>query len=220
MVRRAARDHLTACLDTAAAIGAGLVVGAVAGTGGRSVMSQDDRERRIGLASEELRRVAARSGSTGVKIAVEPLNRYENNLINTIADGKALVELTNDRNIGLHIDLFHANIEEQDFGTAIRLAGAKLLHCHAVDNTRGAPGTGHLPWGDIFTALDDVSYDGALVIETFNPHNPDWATASSSWRPLAQSQDELVRVGLAFLSSMAETRSVAWNGKPPTSASR
>jgi D-psicose/D-tagatose/L-ribulose 3-epimerase len=151
-----------------------------------------------------LQEVGELAREAGVTIAVEALNRYENNLVNTLADIASLVERVDHPSLGIHLDLFHANIEESDLCGAIRRAGSKLVHCHAVDNTRGAPGSGHLAWPEILGALHDAGYDGAFVIESFDPGNAAWAPATSSWRPLAPTQDDLARSGLAFLKAAWE----------------
>jgi D-psicose/D-tagatose/L-ribulose 3-epimerase len=200
-VRAAGAAHLQACVEVAAEIGAGVVVGAVCGTGGHTVVSDEQRAERYAWATDELQRAGDHARDLGVMIGVEPLNRYENNLLTTQAQARPLVDGLNHPNVGLHVDLFHANIEEADLGAAIRLAGDRMVHCHAVDNTRGAPGSGHTDWSKIRDALRAIGYDKALVIETFNPANAQIAELAALWRPLAESQDFLVRSGLAFLKA-------------------
>ena len=81
-------------------------------------------------------------------------------------------------------------------------AGDRVAHVQVCANDRGAPGSGHLDWRAILAALDDVGYDGPLVIESFTADNATIATAASIWRPLAVSQDALATDGLAFLRSL------------------
>jgi D-psicose/D-tagatose/L-ribulose 3-epimerase len=100
---------------------------------------------------------------------------------------------------GVLLDTFHMNIEEKDQAAAIRLVGDKLVHFHACGNDRGAPGADHIAWDAIIPALRDVGYDGPLVIESFTPDNQTIARAAAIWRPLAETQDDLARNGLAFL---------------------
>jgi len=202
-VRRAGLEHAGDCIAAAGAIDARLVVGAFCGAGGREVLAAERLER-LERGASALQEVGEMAREAGVTIAVEALNRYENNLVNTLADIASLVERVDHPSIGIHLDLFHASIEESDLSGAIRRAGSKLVHCHAVDNTRGAPGSGHLPWLEILGALRDTGYDGAFVIESFDPGNPAWAPATSSWRPLAPTQDDLVRTGVAFLKAAWE----------------
>jgi D-psicose/D-tagatose/L-ribulose 3-epimerase len=200
-VRAAGSRHLRECIELAAAIGARTVVGAVCGTGGGKVVSADERSSRLEWAADELRAAGAYAAQHDVLVGIEPLNRYENNFLNIQAQARPLVDAVDNPNIGLHVDLFHANIEEADLGDAIRLAGDRLVHCHAVDNSRGAPGSGHIDWGVVSNALRDIGYDKALVIETFDSKNSAIAELGAIWRPLADSQDDLVRSGIAFLKN-------------------
>ena len=91
------------------------------------------------------------------------------------------------------------NIEEKDQAAAIRHAGNKLVHFHACGNDRGAPGADQIPWESITAALGETGYDGAVVVESFTPDNQTIACAAAIWRPLARTQDDLARDGLAFL---------------------
>jgi D-psicose/D-tagatose/L-ribulose 3-epimerase len=91
------------------------------------------------------------------------------------------------------------NIEEKDQAAAIRLVGDKLVHFHACGNDRGAPGADAMPWPAITTALHEIGYAGAVVIESFTPDNQTIARAAAIWRPLAATQDALAQEGLAFL---------------------
>ena len=93
------------------------------------------------------------------------------------------------------------NVEEKSHGDAIRLAGERLIHFHACENDRGTPGTGHVPWREVFQALCDIGYTGQLVIESFTPAVYEIARAASIWRPLDAGGDSLARNGVAFVRS-------------------
>ena len=86
---------------------------------------------------------------------------------------------------------------------AVRAAGQHLVHVQVCGSDRGAPGGDQTDWPALVSALDDVGYDGPLVIESFTADNASIATAASIWRPLAPTQDELARDGLSFLRSLA-----------------
>lgn len=199
-IRAAGMDHLKACVDLAARIGARTVVGAVCGAGGSRMVPPDERARRVRLASLELRSVGDYAQAAGVRIGVEALNRYENDFLNVIEQSEPIIDEADHPNIGFHLDLFHASIEEADIAAAIRRAGRRLLHCHAVDTNRLPPGAGHADWASILGALVAIDYDGALVIETFDPDNALLAPLAGFWRPLPRPQDDLVRDGIAFLA--------------------
>jgi D-psicose/D-tagatose/L-ribulose 3-epimerase len=199
MVRRAGMEYLRRCVEVAEAIGATVVVGAFCGVGGRHIPTVEERAARNEVAADELRSAGSIAASAGVHLGLEPLNRYENNFLNTVGQAMAIVDLVDHPAVGIHLDLFHANIEEADLREAIRGAGRRLVHCHAVDSNRAAPGSGHLPWAAVAGGLADVGYSGALVIETFDPTNEAIAALASFWRPFAASQDDLVRDGIDFL---------------------
>jgi D-psicose/D-tagatose/L-ribulose 3-epimerase len=201
-VRRAGMDYLRRCIEVAEAIGATVVVGAFCGVGGRHLPTADERTARNAVAAEELRSAGSIAAAAGVRLGLEPLNRYENNFLNTVAQAISIVDDVDHPAVGVHLDLFHANIEEADLRETIRSAGPRLVHCHAVDSNRAAPGSGHLPWGAVAGGLADVGYSGALVIETFDPENEAIAALASFWRPFAPSQDELVRDGIEFLRTL------------------
>jgi sugar phosphate isomerase/epimerase len=100
-----------------------------------------------------------------VTLIYEPLNRYETNMCNTLADGVALVESLETRNVKLLADLFHANIEEADIASAIRAAGRHVGHVHFVDSNRRPAGCGHIDYGPIMGALHEIGYEGYLSAE-------------------------------------------------------
>ncbi len=198
-IRRAGVEHARACIEIAATLGSRIVVGAFCGSGGRAFLSTEERDESLRRGAGELHEIGEMANKVDVVLAVEGLNRYENNLVNTLEDLVELVERADHSNVRALLDLFHASIEQADLTRAIRRAGPQIVHCHAVDNTRGAPGSGRLPWAEVVGALQEVGYDGAFVIEAFNPGNPNWASATSSWRRLARSQDELAQAGIAFM---------------------
>lgn len=198
-IRAAGMAYLKGCIDTASAIGARTVVGAVCGVGGTQVVSADERARRNEVAAIELRAAGDDARAAGVRIGVEALNRYENNFLNVIEQSEPIIDAVDHPNVGFHLDLFHAYIEEADVIAAIHRAGPRLVHCHAVDSNRLPPGAGHAPWESIVGALVAIDYDGALVIETFDPGNETLAPLAGFWRPLPRPQDALVRDGLTLL---------------------
>lgn len=137
----------------------------------------------------------------GAQIAVEPLNRFETDLINTTEAALAYLDEVSSEAVGLLLDTFHMNIEERDLPAAIRRAGDRLIHFHTCENDRGAPGTGHVDWSSVQAALTDIGYDGLLVIEAFNREVTDLANGARIWRDLASSPDDLASTGLRFLRS-------------------
>jgi D-psicose/D-tagatose/L-ribulose 3-epimerase len=189
---------LRECLDVAAEIGAGAIAGPIYTSTGRTWrVSPEERRALYAQLRESLAPVCDHAASVGVRIAIEPLVRYETSLVNTVE--QALEAIDDLPACGLLVDTYHANIEEKAVGDAFRLAGDKLFHVHASANDRGAPGADHVPWDEVRDALRDVGYDGTVVIESFTAENETIATAASIWRPLAASQDAIAVDGLAFL---------------------
>jgi len=102
-----------------------------------------------------------------VKLALEPLNRYETSLINTVGEALDFIDAVGQENLGILFDSFHANIEEVSLGEALRAAKDRLFHVHLADSNRWIPGFGHLNFALLWEALEDVSYQGSLVLECF-----------------------------------------------------
>ncbi len=152
---------------------------------------------------EGLRAAAGHAEGAGVTLAIEPLNRFETHVLNTVGDAVRLAREVASPNLKVQIDTFHGNIEEKDTAAAIRAAGAMVGHFHASENDRGLPGTGQVRWAEAFAALRDIGYGGWVTIESFAQGIVDLCAAACIWRPIYDSADDLARKGLAFLKEMA-----------------
>ncbi|HEY8546068.1 MAG TPA: sugar phosphate isomerase/epimerase family protein [Acidimicrobiales bacterium] len=201
----ATQAYLRRCVDLAAAVGSGVVAGPMYASVGRTWRLDPGERAAIGA---ELRAalapVADHAGARGVRLAVEPLNRYETSLVNTVEQGLELLDGLPRETVGLALDTYHLNIEEQDPPAAARAAGeaGRLAHVQVCANDRGAPGADHVDWVGFRDALRAVGYPGPLCIESFTAENASIATAASIWRPLARSQDAIATDGLAFLRGL------------------
>ena len=168
--------------------------------GKRRHVPPDQKKKEWDLAVKGLKEAGKRAADSGINLAIEPLNRFETDLINTTEQCERLVNEIGMGHVGFHLDSFHMNIEEKNSGDAIRRAGNRLFHFHACENDRGAPGSGvNIDWPNIAAALKEVNYKGEAVIETFTPKTKSIAAAAAIWRQLAPSQDGLAQDGLAFL---------------------
>ncbi|MGH2953852.1 MAG: sugar phosphate isomerase/epimerase family protein [Solirubrobacterales bacterium] len=194
------QDYLRHCAEVAERVGSGVVGGPMYAAVGR-LWPMDERERQATIArvAEGLRPVADFAGGRGVKLAIEPLNRYETSLINTVEQGMSLLEATDHSACGLLLDTFHMNVEEKSPADAARAAAGHIAHVHACGTDRGAPGADSFDWQGFMAALRDAGYRGPLCIESFTSTNEVIATAASIWRPLAPSPDTLAGDGLRFL---------------------
>jgi D-psicose/D-tagatose/L-ribulose 3-epimerase len=196
----ATREYLRHCVDVAARVGSGVVAGPMYAAVGRVWrMGGEERRETIGRVADGLRPVAEHSAERGVKLAIEPLNRYETSLVNTVAQAHELLDAVDHPACGLLLDSFHLNIEEKSPAAAALAAGERIAHVHACGTDRGAPGGDDFDWRGFLAALREVRYAGPLCIESFTAANEVIATAASIWRPLAPSPDALARDGLRFL---------------------
>lgn len=201
------QDYLRHCVDVAVRVGSPTVAGPFTAATGR-VWRMDPAERRavVETLREALRPVGDYAAGRGVSLAVEPLNRYETSIINTVDQGLDALEPLLGHGLGLALDSYHLNIEERSPADAIRAAGE---HCRVVQvcgNDRGPVGGDHTDWGAFFDALDDISYAGPLTLESFTADNDTIAVAASIWRPLAKSQNELARTSAEFLTALQHCR--------------
>ena len=195
------QEFLRGCVDAAATVGADAIAGPIYASTGRTWrMSAEERARCYAELRDGLAPVCSYAAERGVRVAIEPLVRYETSVINTVE--QALEAIDGLPACGLLVDTYHANVEELSVGDALRAAGDRLLHVHASANDRGVPGTDHVGWAEVRDALAEIGYDGDVVIESFTSENETIATAASIWRPLAPSQDAIAADGLKFLRGL------------------
>jgi len=153
--------------------------------------------------------------NSGLILGIEPVNRFESHFINIAADAVAFIGDVGMPNVKVHLDTFHMIREENDFTGAVLTAGANLGYVHACENQRGIPGTGLVPWRLFFEALQRVSYDGCITIESFDPRIESVAKLCCIWRQLADSPEQLATEGLAFLKGVySELRDNAGGAVP------
>ena len=100
-------------------------------------------------------------------LLLEPLNRYESNLLNTLAQAGHLLDSLRTRNVRLLADWFHMNIEESSLPDAIRGAKGLIGHVHFADSNRLAVGCGHTDAAAAVAALREIGYQGYLSAEIF-----------------------------------------------------
>jgi sugar phosphate isomerase/epimerase len=117
------------------------------------------------LLVDALRQALTASADADAAVFLEPLNRFEDYLIHTLAEAVSVIEEVADPRVRLIADTFHMSIEEADIGRAIREAGAHIAHVQLGDSNRLEPGAGHYDWDETLTALEDIGYDGWLAME-------------------------------------------------------
>lgn len=158
----------------------------------------------LDYSAEGLREVARYARGLGIRVGLEPANRYETYLINTIGDGLRLADSIGEDNVGILFDTFHTTIEEKSMYKAITAAGSRLYHVHVCANDRGIPGSGQVRWDDVFRGLKDIGYDGTITIEGFVDNTADVASGACIWRKFASSAEEMATEGLRFIRSMLD----------------
>ncbi|MBE7042598.1 MAG: sugar phosphate isomerase/epimerase [Ruminococcaceae bacterium] len=127
----------------------------------------DDKKAYWDNSIRSMRSIIKTAEDCGVTYCVEAVNRFETCLINTAEEALSYVAEIDSPNIGVLLDTYHMNIEENSIGDAIRLVGNKLTSFHTGENNRTAPGKGHLDWDEIFNALSDIRYQGRIICEPF-----------------------------------------------------
>ncbi len=191
-VRRKTREWVGKAVEKTAALGGTILAGAmylpVGELTGRR-RTEDEWNRVV----DEYRILAPAIHGSGVRIAIEPLNRFETYFLNTAADAHRLCAEIGDDSIGVLFDTFHANIEEEDVAASFRSLGCHLIHVHFSENHRGVPGCGHVPFGEVIATLRDMNYDGYAVVESFATCIPEIARATAMWRDYADSSDHFAQ---------------------------
>ena len=195
-----AKEYIYWLIDAAAVLGAKVVAGPMYSSVGKA--HYDDlveREKEWDRAVDNMRQMADYAASKDVRLALETLNRFETDMINTVSQGLEFIKDIGRENVGLHLDTFHMHLEEKSSADAIRLAGDKIFHFHACENDRGIPGSGQVHWDEVFKALKEIEYPGPIVIESFSQDVKEIARAVCIWREIAPSQDAIAVDGLNFL---------------------
>lgn len=196
--------YLDSCLEIASELGAGFVAGPMYSAVGKArLVSPEQRKVEWDRAVSNLRKVCRRAGEFGLDLAIETLNRFETDLINTSEDLMRLIGDINEPQAKAVLDGFHLNIEEPDLESAIRRVGDKLIHVQVSENYRGTPGTGQTNWAAWKRGLETINYRGTISIESFTPQVKELAGAVCIWKPLVPSQDGFAKDGLEFLKKWA-----------------
>lgn len=162
-VRRQAEEFIRGIIKSAGALSAPAIIGSMQGRAGDGV----DREAALGFLREGLNRLGDFAGEHGVPLLYEPLNRYETNLITTIAAGVEFLKSLATPHVKLLADLFHMNIEETSIADALRAGAGFIGHVHFVDSNRRPAGMGHIAYEPIVAALKETGYSGYLSAEAF-----------------------------------------------------
>src|SRR5450759_1918490 len=202
-IRENTKSYIRWLIDAAQEIGSEVVCGPMYSSVGKEHLEDSEsRKKEWELAVSGMRDMADYAAAKSVKLAFEPLNRFETDMINVVSQGMRFIKDVGRKNVGFHLDTFHMHLEEKSSAAAIHTAGEKIFHFHACENDRGVPGTGQVRWQEIAQALKGVDYQGPIVIESFTSQVKEIARAVCIWREIAPSQDAIASQGLKFLQTL------------------
>jgi len=173
VIRERAIDFVRSIISSAAELGAPAIIGSMQGRSTKEVNSETAKS----FLRDGLSVLSAHANQFGLPLFYEPLNRYETDQANTLAQG--LETIQGIENVRLLADFFHMNIEESDIGNAIRTAGPLIGHVHFADSNRMAVGLGHLDIAPAMSALREIRYSGYLSAEVFPKPDPKAAAAQT-----------------------------------------
>jgi D-psicose/D-tagatose/L-ribulose 3-epimerase len=197
-----AMAFLALALDKAKAMGAEALTGVTyGGIGERSGVPPTDAER--DNVARVLDFAARKAAALGLGFGIEPVNRYENHILNTAEQAVAMIEKVGAGNIFVHLDTYHMNIEERGIAQGILKARDHLRYIHLSESDRGTPGAGNVRWDEIYAALAAIGFKGGLAMESFIDMPPEIAHGLAVWRPVAESRDVVISEGLPFLRNKA-----------------
>ena len=165
-VRSASVRYVKDCIQLVADLD-GQILSLVPGTVGK-IIPDSTPESEWRWVVDGVKEVYEVAESKGVRIGIEPINRFESYLVTRADQALALAEAVGP-NIGIALDTFHVNIEEPDPYEAIRLVGDRLVDIHISDSNRMPAGFGHFDWVKVVGTLQDIGYDGALAVEVVAP---------------------------------------------------
>jgi sugar phosphate isomerase/epimerase len=168
-VRQKAIGRIKAQVRLAKILQSQVIIGLIRG----SSTNKNNASQREHWLIEALQQCAAEDES--IKLVIEPINRYETDLINLVSQGVRLIEKIQRKNVGLLLDTFHMNIEEPSLTESILLSKPYLFHFHVADSNRWYPGAGHIDFRNIFDLLTKIGYNGFISAEILPLPDPDSA---------------------------------------------
>ena len=210
----AAVAFLEGAVEVTAALGSEILTGEVYTHLGAFTGRPPEKEELNGVAGV-LERAARHAATMGISIGVQPVNRFENYLVNTAKGADELIDRVGEPNVFAHLDTFHMNIEEKGFRDPVLGLGDRLRYVHLSESDRGTPGTGNVHWDELFAALAETGFDGRLVLESFVHPDPEMTRLAALWRDVSEDPEEPLREGLRFVRSKAKD-----HGLPVYSVSR
>ncbi|MBO9436701.1 sugar phosphate isomerase/epimerase [Ruegeria sp. R13_0] len=195
-------EHLVDAMNMASNMGAEALSGVTyGGIGERTGVPPTQAE--YDNIARALEGAAKHAKTLGIAFGIEPVNRYENHLINTGWQAVDMIEKVGVDNIFIHLDTYHMNIEEKGAGNGILDAREHLRYIHLSESDRGTPGEGTCDWDEIYATLAAIGFKGGLAMESFINMPPQIGYGLAVWRPVAPSFEDVMDKGLPFLRNKA-----------------
>lgn len=205
--RQSGLDYLKYSVDVAAAIGASIVGGPLTGNplvfAGRAPQPVNDveRGRRKQCCVDALRLASDYAQSADITLGLEPLNRFESDVLCTTRQGLELLDAVNHPNLKIMLDTFHMAMEEASIAEAIQLAGNRIGHFQANENHRGFLGTGSIDWVSVCRALREVNYEGPISLEPFRRDDDRFGVPIAQWREPHEDETSRLAASISFIKS-------------------
>jgi len=197
-MRQKGKDILMSALQKAEDLGSNVLCGPVyQGLSNSTQVGPTEDEWK--WAVDILRECALVAKEKNIKIAGEPLNRFETWLVNTVQRGYDFAMDVGVDSMGILADTHHSNVEEYDTAKAWEKVMDRIYHVHISENNRGVPGEGHAITPEVFEVLKKSGYDGYLVIEAFNANVPEIYSMLRVWRPFVQDESEVAIKGIEYI---------------------
>ncbi|MEX0347422.1 MAG: sugar phosphate isomerase/epimerase family protein [Rhizobiaceae bacterium] len=197
------------CLEIASDLGAPGVSGITYAA--FNVYDAPQTEAQYAQVVETFREFDKRAGELGVRLGIEPVNRYESYMIQTLDQAAQLIRDCGGKNLFAHMDTFHMNIEEPDVSSAIARTADFLGYAHVAESNRALLGGGNFDFAAYFRALAAANYSGDFTVETFSPAvlSPDIVGAVSLWRQQWADSEAAASSALDFMRSQWQTAQAA-----------
>jgi D-psicose/D-tagatose/L-ribulose 3-epimerase len=195
-------EFLTLAIDKTADLGGDALCGVTYGLLGERT-NAPPTEAELDNVAKAIDAAGKHAAARGIELGLEAVNRYETHLLNTAEQTVAMIERIGQPHLFVHLDTYHMNIEENGVANGIVIAGDHLRYIHLSESHRGVPGTGTVPWDEIYGAMAGIGFQGGLVVESFINLPPEIASALSVWRPVADSAEQVMEDGVPFLRNKA-----------------
>lgn len=194
---------LEPAFKVAAGVGAFALAGVTYGTIGK-ISGAPRTQAEFDGTTRFIARAAIAAKAHGLKLGIEPCNRYETHIMNTGADARAYCEAAGQANVFIHLDSYHMNIEERSLKQGIRDCGVWLGYVHLSESNRAAPGHGTIDWAAFYEGLVETGFDGITTLESMNHVHPAIASALAIWHPVEPNPDDVIDTGLPVLHAAAQ----------------